>query len=116
MDKITGSTEGLHLDEKTHLPDVEQWFEVLISYTRLTGVNTTVADTWPGKPFSRDPSKNNMDDYYRLADNAIALSPPEMCLTSKYHYIRECKKWLIENGQDGVKMKDPYNDIDEEFL
>jgi len=114
MDEIIrGSTEGLHLDEKTHLPDVDEWFGVLISYTPATSTNGI---GWPGKPFSREPHLNNMDDYYRLADNAIALSPPEMCFTSKHHYVRECKKWLIENGQDGVKMKDPYSDIDEEFL
>ena len=89
------------------LPDVDIWFETLARYTPYDAEDWV----WSGTPYSRT-DRGIMDDSYRLIDNSIALSPTEMCLISKYGYVRECKKWLIENKQDGVKLKDPYEELD----
>lgn len=101
------------------LPEVDKWFESLRMYGAAAMMNNDNGwISWPGIPYSRT-DRNNFDDIYRLIDNAIALSPIEMCLTSKYEYIRGCKKWLIENNQDGVKLRDPYAEeeiIEEEDL
>ena len=92
------------------LPEIDDWFERLSKYTNEGGWRGPgLGFDWHGIPYSRT-DKNNFDDYYRLVDNAIAISPTLMCLTSKHAYVRECKKWLVENGQDGVKMKDAYAD------
>lgn len=48
-----------------------------------------------GHPMSINPRRALMPDYWFEVDRLIHEASLEMCLTSKYLYIRECKKWFV---------------------